>query len=385
MNPARKPASSRTLGVGLLGSNGHQVHRALVHLPQVRLVGVCDFAIDALPPVLQATSPTVFADRDAMLADPRVDLVVMCSRVRAEQVDDAITALRAGKHVYAEKPCATRVADLDRLAAAATAARSRGVVFREMANTALGEPYASMAQIVRTGELGRIVHVIARKSYRYHDRRPQDIGQRVDGGLIGQVGVHAIRMVEHVGGERVRAVSAIHTHAGNPVDRGGLHMACTLSMKLASGGLATATADYLNARGTGTWSNDGLTIVGTAGLLQSGDNGRSTRLVVGEEDRGAIPLCADPTTHFARLIDHLTVDAAMPWTLEDELHPTRVAVVATQSAAHGGAWMDVDAIRREAIAVPVIRASVAAAPPTRRGSRARRVLPDDAEKGARGG
>lgn len=47
-----------------------------------------------------------------------------------------------------------------------------------------------------------MVQVIAEKSYPYHERRPRD--EDVDGGLILQCGVHAMRFVEHVAGACVR-------------------------------------------------------------------------------------------------------------------------------------------------------------------------------------
>lgn len=61
---------------------------------------------------------------------------------------------RAGKHVYAEKPCALNESDLDRIVATA---HETGLLFREMAGTAFGRPYYAMREIVASGFLGEIV------------------------------------------------------------------------------------------------------------------------------------------------------------------------------------------------------------------------------------
>lgn len=55
-------------------------------------------------------------DLDAVLADPGIDLVVIATR-HHEHADQAIRALRAGKHVFVEKPLAISWEELERVAA----------------------------------------------------------------------------------------------------------------------------------------------------------------------------------------------------------------------------------------------------------------------------
>lgn len=330
------------VGIALFGANGHQIHRKLPDVAGVQLVGLCDLPVDALPPGLRERSPTVYPDFQAMLNDPRVDLVVMCDPVRAAQADHAIVALQAGKHVYAEKPCSTNLRQFDELMNAADAAAGRGIVFREMAGTALGQPWASVAQVVSRGELGEVVQVVASKSYRYHAGRPQDAEQLLDGGLMAQAGVHAVRFIEHVAGLRVVAVTAQETHLGNPVVGGGMHTACSMQLRCRSGAIAVVTANYLNPQGFGAWGNDGLTIYGTRGMCQVADNGRATRLIVEAQDLRPLPPEPAGPNHFECLVAHLRHGQAMPWSLAEEVHPTRVVLTARKSAAEQGRWLDVD-------------------------------------------
>src|SRR5258708_36028462 len=223
------------INVALYGANGHQIHDLLVDHPDARLVAMAAFPRERLPPALRELPEIrVCATLDELLADPRVELVSLCSPRRRDQAQDAIRALRAGKHVYAEKPCAFDETELDEIL---RVAQEAGRYFREMAGTAFEQPYYAMREIVLAGRIGRVVQVIAEKSYPYHDGRPQD--EDVDGGLIGQNAIHAVRLVEHAAGARISSIQATETALGNPVPGGGLQMAASLICNLENGGVAS--------------------------------------------------------------------------------------------------------------------------------------------------
>lgn len=314
------PASApRRLGVALYGANGHQVHDRLDGHPLARLVGVAEFPRERLPSALrEASEVREYADLDELLCDPRVDLVVLCSPRRAEQAAHAIRSLKAGKHVYAEKPCALNETDLD---AILRAAAWSGRVFREMAGTAFEQPYLAMREVVRSGRLGRVVQVVAEKSYPWQPWRPRD--EAVDGGLILQCGVHAMRFVEHVAGARVASVKALETDAGNPEGDGGLRMAACLMMELEGGGLASITANYLNPKGTGAWGYESLRIWGERGMVESTRGGEITRLVIGGEDLGPLDTSEPGIEYLDMLLASIAGGGEMPFDVEEELRPTR--------------------------------------------------------------
>jgi hypothetical protein len=76
--------------------------------------------------------------------------------------------------------------------------------------------------------------------------------------------------------------------------------------------------------------------LGTAGLIAVSAGGIQTRLVVGADDLDPIDddpgLPPDPhaAVYFDAYLDHLVTGAPMPLSTEDELHPTRVAIEATE-------------------------------------------------------
>jgi predicted dehydrogenase len=309
------------LGVGLYGDNGHQVQNLLKNHGKARLVAVAGFSSE--PP----EGAKVYASLDEMLRDGEIGLVSLCSPVRAEQAAHALACLEAGKHVYAEKPCALAERDLDAVLAAASRA---GRHFREMAGTAFEEPYLSMRDIVASGKLGDVVQIFAQKSYPLHGGRPQD--EAVDGGLLLQAGIHALRLIEHVAGRKIAELSAFETALGNPVPGGGLRMAANISARLDNGGLAAVIANYLNPRGHGEWGNDHLRIFGTKGFAESADGGRRTRLVVGDADCGEIRARQGAPSYFDMLVNAILGHGEMPLSAEDELSPLRAALRAKLSA-----------------------------------------------------
>ncbi|MBC8138468.1 MAG: Gfo/Idh/MocA family oxidoreductase [Fibrella sp.] len=316
------------VGVALYGSNGHQIHNRLIAHPGARLVGVAGIAPETLPPALRDQADIAYyATLGELLADARVDLVSLCSPRRSEQARHACDCLRAGKHVYAEKPCALTEGDLDRIIATA---HDTGRCFHEMADTAFEQPYVAMTEVVASGVLGQVVQVFAQKSYPYHDRRPQD--EDTDGGLTAQVGVHALRMIAHVAGQRITEIKAFETRSGNPVSGGDLRMATSLMMRLEGGGVASVVLNYLNQSGTGQWGNEHLRIFGTDGFVEATDGGRKTRLVIGDTDHGPLDTSAPVVPYFDRYVALLQTGTPMPLSMEDELHPTRMTIRARANA-----------------------------------------------------
>lgn len=159
--------------VGLHGSNGHHIISNLIGNLRAELVAFS--AWDAEIPA--GIFPKRCASLDGLLKEPGVDLVSLCSPRRRDQARDAVACLDAGKHVYAEKPCAMTKEDLDGIM---SAARSSGRIFHEMADTAFCQPFLAMRKIVAQGTIGMVVQVFVQKSYPLGNGRPLD--EDVDGG-----------------------------------------------------------------------------------------------------------------------------------------------------------------------------------------------------------
>ncbi|SFL57276.1 Predicted dehydrogenase [Paenibacillus sp. 1_12] len=317
------------IGVGLFGNNGgHQIHGELVNHPYAQIVATAAMDTKLLAPEQQFdTDIRHYESLEDLLKDERVQVVSLCSPRRSNQVNEAIMCMQQGRHVYAEKPCALHEEELDLLL---QAVNETGCCFREMAGTGFQQPYLAIRNQVLSGVIGEVVQVFAQKSYPYHDGRPQD--EAIDGGLIGQNGIHAIRFVEHVACVQIKEIHAMETKLGNPCEHGGLHMAASMLMRLDNGGVASIVANYLNPKGFGGWGNEHLRIFGTKGFIEAVDGGARTRLVVGDHDWGPVDISQPEENYWNRFIQTLLGRAEMPVTLEDELHCTRMAIRAKKSA-----------------------------------------------------
>lgn len=313
-----------TLRVGIYGTNGHQITAHLAKHPRARITAIAAMRPDQLPDALKGDATIKHHDSlAALLTDANVDLVSLCSPRRDQQAGHSIAALEAGKHVYAEKPCALTNADLDRILA--TAART-GRRFHEMAGTAFDfQPWLAMRRVVESGVLGTIVQVLAQKSYPMATWRPQDEG--IDGGITRQAMIHAIRFVEHVAMLRITSITCTETRLGNPrisEPNSNLRVATCMTATLANGGVASILGNYLNPPGFPRWGNETVRFFGTQGTLEATDGGANTRLFVGKEDRGPINTSEPARDYFDYLADSLLDNKPMPMSLDEELHPTRV-------------------------------------------------------------
>lgn len=307
--------------VGLYGFNGHQIHQALVGHPAAEVVAVAGAAGGAVPVEARGAGVRVFDTLDQMLAGSDAELISVCSPRRADQADESVRCMDAGRHVYAEKPSALTEEGLDRVAAAA---RRNGVVYHEQIPTAFVQPYATLRDIAASGVLGQIVQVFGQKSYPWHDRREQD--EQADGGLTTQVGVYLTRFVEHVAGVKIKSITAKETTAGNPVAGGGCRRAASVLMELENGGLATGVANYLGPQPP-SWQNWGYETVrvwGVDGFVESIDLGRIGTLKLNGRPPQPLDFSRPVTDLLERVVGEVrTGEKTIPFTLEEELSPTR--------------------------------------------------------------
>ncbi|MCC5843019.1 MAG: Gfo/Idh/MocA family oxidoreductase [Verrucomicrobia bacterium] len=302
----------KKLGIGLYGRNGHQVHGLLRDHPRARCTAVAAWD-EACP-----EGARMHVDLDGLLGDPEVALVVFCSPRRDEQGGHILRCLQSGKHALAEKPCCMDVDTLDRILECARRGPAR---FHEMAGTALESPWRGMRDCIRSGAIGEVLQVFSQKSYPWGDWRPEDEG--VDGGLALQVGVYNMRFAEHVAGMRIR--SARMEPSAHPV------RAVSFIMTFENGAVGSAIANYACPAppGWSGWGYDIVRVFGTEGFVEAVDGGRITTLA--RNGCRPEPLISPPddSSWFDRVVDEaLDGTGDFPWTPEEELRPTRWALLA---------------------------------------------------------
>ena len=309
----------KKIGIGLYGTNGHQIEKLLAAHPRAQLVGVAAFGDRPIP--AECGEVPRYATLEDLLADARVELVSLCSPRRVNQAGHAVKCLLAGRHVYGEKPSALCEEDLDCIIA--TVAQT-GFRYHEMGGVGLEQPYLAMRDCIRSGAIGEVVQVFIQKSYPWGEWRPKD--ENIDGGLATQVGVYPLRFVEQVAGLKAISVDIRETRLGNDHSGSDCRRAVSMLMALENGGVASAICNYLNPSSHIAWGYEILRVFGTEGIVESDLLDGTARIF----QPGAAPEPLDISAPAALSLD-LMIDSLLDGTpscmsLTDELSPTRSVI-----------------------------------------------------------
>jgi UDP-N-acetylglucosamine 3-dehydrogenase len=146
------------IGLGRFG----EVHcQALANLPGVELVALCTRNESRLQEFGRRFSVSqLYSDYLAMLANPLVDAVSVVT-MWDQHTGPVLAALRAGKHVFVEKPLASTAADCDAIvdaAAQSSAACMVGQICR------FNPRFAAAKREIAAGSIGQIVSLYARRN-----------------------------------------------------------------------------------------------------------------------------------------------------------------------------------------------------------------------------
>lgn len=126
------------------------------HLPEyqaradVRIAGLYDLNSDRANELAAQYGAKAYESYEAMLADPGIDAISVCS-ANIAHADNAIAALRAGKHVLCEKPMAISLNQCEQMVAEAEKA---GKVLMIGQNQRLADAHQKARALIRAGKIG---------------------------------------------------------------------------------------------------------------------------------------------------------------------------------------------------------------------------------------
>ncbi|MUN64506.1 gfo/Idh/MocA family oxidoreductase [Kocuria sediminis] len=150
-------------------------------------------------------------DWRSVLERPDVDVVDICTPGHLH-ADMAVAALEAGKHVLVEKPLANTVAEAERMAAAAAAARARGVHAMVGFNYRRVPALALARTMIADGRVGEVRQVRASylQDWLADEHAPMTWRLRREtagSGALGDLASHAVDQVRFLLGSPVTSVS----------------------------------------------------------------------------------------------------------------------------------------------------------------------------------
>ena len=195
--------SPNRLQIGIIGAGRiGKVHaEALAFgMPEAKIVSITDINRDAAGDLAKRCGiPAVASSSEEILADPRVDAVLICSSTdtHAQLIGEAA---RAGKQIFCEKPIAHNLAKID---AALEAVAKAGVKLQIGFNRRFDANFARVKRAVETGEIGtpRLMHIISR------DPAPPPLSYiKLSGGMFLDMTIHDFDMARFLIGDEVEEI-----------------------------------------------------------------------------------------------------------------------------------------------------------------------------------
>jgi phthalate 4,5-cis-dihydrodiol dehydrogenase len=194
------------LGIVGMGAAARQLLPAVEKHPEVRLAAICDPLAAVREAAARQYGVQPVAGVDALLALAGVDAVYVATPTELHAAH-VIAAANAGKHVLVEKPLATT---LDEAQAMIDAAERNGVVLLVGHSHSYDEPYRAMRELIAGGSLGRarMLHNIYYTDWVYRPRRPEELDERLGGGVTFRQGAHQFDILRLLAGGLVKSVRA---------------------------------------------------------------------------------------------------------------------------------------------------------------------------------
>jgi len=202
-------SSQTPINFAVLGPHGRGRISLRVHRPEegLQVVALCATHLENLDNYRKKCGEDLFLTTDyrEILANPKIDAVFVCTpdHLHAEH---ATAALRAGKHVFLEKPMAITIEECDAILAAAKAGRGKLYVGHNMRFFPVMN---KMRELIDAGRIGRVEAVWCRHFISYggdayfkdwHSERKNTTS------LLLQKGAHDIDIIHYLAGGHTRRV-----------------------------------------------------------------------------------------------------------------------------------------------------------------------------------
>ena len=174
---------------------------AIASLENAALMGVADASRPLAERFAESRGVKAYPDFDAMLADPRIEAVCICTPSGLHG-ENALQALKAGKHVVLEKPMAFTAAQAKELEAQA---QKSGCVLTVISQLRFSEDIRSVKALLEQNAFGKLVLCDLYMKYwrdpAYYAESPWKGTLRFDGGgaLMNQ-GIHGVDILLYLAG-----------------------------------------------------------------------------------------------------------------------------------------------------------------------------------------
>jgi UDP-N-acetyl-2-amino-2-deoxyglucuronate dehydrogenase len=284
------------IGFAILGPGkvAHTHAQVLANIPGAQLVAVCGRNPERTQAFASTHQARAWTDYAAVLEQPDVHAVVICTP-HPQHADQAILAMRAGKHVLVEKPMATTPEDCARMIETANAHQRKLGIISQRRNYA---PVQRLKKAILEGKIGRpILGTLSLLGWRSPEYYAMDEWRGTwageGGGVLVNQAVHQIDLLLWLLGSRVTRIQGESANLNHPSIE--VEDTAVATLRCENGALGSIVAS--NSQNPGLWGR----------IEIHGSNGAS----IGVQTDGGSMFISGVTNYVEPPINHL-------WTIPGE-------------------------------------------------------------------
>ena len=249
------------IGAGRIG----KIHaeNLATRIPDAEVAAIADVDLKAAQELAYRLHvPVAVDDYHAILSDPTIDAVAICSSTDTH-AKIVIEAAGAGKHIFCEKPIDYDLAKID---AALQAIEKAGVKLQIGFNRRFDPNFRKVRSMVAEGKIGDL-HILRITS---RDPAPPPVSYvKVSGGMFLDMTIHDFDMARYLSGSEVEEV---YVAAGVMVDPGigeaGDVDTAVITLRFANGAIGTID----NSRKAVYGYDQRVEVFGSEGMVQAQNN-----------------------------------------------------------------------------------------------------------------
>ena len=255
-----------TLHFGVIGSGRiGKIHAENLarRIPGAMVAAIADpMLASAMETAAKLGIATVYEDYHAILNDPNIDAVAICSSTNTH-AQIIIEAAQAGKQIFCEKPIAYDLAKID---AALEAVDKAGVKLQIGFNRRFDPNFRKVRELVAAGAIGeaQILRITSR------DPGPPPIEYiKVSGGIFFDMTIHDFDMARYLAGSEVTEIFVAGAVRVDPLigEAGDIDTA-VITLRFANGAIGTID----NSRKAVYGYDQRVEVFGSAGMLSALNN-----------------------------------------------------------------------------------------------------------------
>lgn len=269
-------------------------------------------------------------DYKEILSDPEIDAVLICSSTNTH-APISIEAIKAGKHVFCEKPIDH---DLDKIREVASALEGKNIKYQVGFNRRFDHNFRAVREAVENGKIGD-THIVKITSRDPAPPNPEYV--KVSGGMFMDMTIHDFDMVRYLSGCDVEEVFVQSAVLVDPaIGEAGDVDTAIINLRMSNGALAVID----NSRKAAYGYDQRAEVFGSKGMV-SIQNDTDSSAVIATEDG----VCGEKPQYFflerymrsfasemKDFVNAIVNDTKTPTSLNDGYQAAVIAVAAGMSA-----------------------------------------------------